>query len=77
MVDDPDPDPPAWVLTGVLGGDPPLAVFEEQPGQTDATYVVTSGDQVGEYTVGVVGKDSVVVTRGRLRWTYTMETPWS
>lgn len=67
---------PEWLLTGVLVGQPPVAVFEDRE-RSGATYVVSTGDSVGDYHIRAIWPDSVAVTVDTLTWTFVLETPWS
>jgi hypothetical protein len=76
LVDEPTPERPPWRLTGVLTGPAPLAVFEELPGQHEATHLLTAGDNVDAYSISAIAADSVVVEARGIRWTFTVDVPW-
>ncbi len=67
---------PTWALTGLVGGDRPMALVEDRSSLGATTYVLGEGDEVGDYSVTSIGGDSVVVSLGQASWTFSLQSPW-
>ena len=72
----PPPARPDWTLTGVLLGQPPLALFDHVSGAQASTEVVAVGDELEGFTIVRIRPDSVTVSRRGVTWLYTIGSPW-
>jgi hypothetical protein len=73
----PPPVPrPDWILTAIIWGSEPVAVFEGIEGSPDSR-IVAPGDTVGELVIAGVTADSVVVVQEDTSWTFRVVAPWN
>jgi len=72
QTESPEDAAPTWRLTGVLWGDPPLALLEGVPGH-QGPGIFGIGDQVEGAIVTVIWPDSVLLRRGTHAWVYALE----
>jgi type II secretory pathway component PulC len=75
-VSDAEAQRPPWVLSGVILGDPPIAIFSQVPNGT-GTAVLAAGEEVGGFVVSQIYSDSVVISRDGQVWTLGVTPPWS
>lgn len=73
--DEPAPEPPGWVLVGVVRHRVPLAIVEER--STGRTELVQRGMVFDGFTVRDIAVDSILVQQGAMTWTLKMSVPGS
>jgi len=66
---------PTLVLSGIVWGDPPLAILEGIPGR-EAPQVLRTGDFIAGLTVRRIEPRRVLVVGRDTTWTLTVREPW-
>jgi hypothetical protein len=72
---DPEPEHPAPVVRGIVGGPPWEALLEGIPGR-DGSLLVRPGDVLGELRVRSISRDTVVVQGTDITWKLTLKPAW-
>jgi len=67
---------PDWILTGVLGGPVPVALFEGVDGAENSTTLLATGDAVGRFRLAAIRGDTVVVVSDDEEWLFSLEAEW-
>jgi len=67
----PRPPKPALRLAGIIGGPPWQAILEGLPAHAGGV-VVSAGEQVGEFRIGRVTRDTIIVRGSDTTWILTL-----